>query len=172
MSGLSNNLKILLGTESAGKWFEFMSKVGDELPFLLTRGRPTKVEIAMSEIGRSGCTSWSEYIENELSWNVSTWRAWQRAYSIVVKYPYLRDLELSASAINTLNTKADVFPLDINAYKLARAGLSAHNEKAKAESIGALKKRVSGLKGEVKALEGRINTHNGKSWFFRLFSKV
>jgi len=156
MSDLSISLRSLLGAESAGEWIYFMDKIGAELPFLLSRGRPTATAIADSEIGASGHKSWSSYIEHELHWNVNTWRAWQRAYTLVAKYPYLRDLELSASAINSLNAKSNKFPADLESYNSAKAEIKTNADATKAESLSALKQRVLSLEENNSELSSEL----------------
>jgi len=185
MSELSTSLRSLLGAESAGEWVNFMDKIGVELPFLLTRGRPTADAITDSEIGRSGHKSWTSYVENELAWNISTWRAWQRAYSAIVKFPYLRDLGLSASAINALNAKSESFPSDLDAYNAVRAGIASNANKARTYSLVALKDRIGILesdisealsethsaKEKISALQARLSSFNALSWFARVFAR-
>jgi len=97
----------LLGSESGDKWLEFMDYVNQNLSHILKRGKPKIEDIEQSIIGKSGFKSWKEFIESPtteggLSWNLSTFDSWKRAYSIVCNYDFLRDLELSASFINTI----------------------------------------------------------------------
>lgn len=115
-------MREILGTESSNTWINFMDYVTETLPFL-SQGKPKKSDISKSIIGHNGFTSWIDMIiaptENGgLAWNISSWKAWRRAYSVVEKYEYLRDLELSASKINTIynETKSD-FPPDLESFE-------------------------------------------------------
>jgi len=152
MSELANSLRSLLGAESSGEWVRFMDKIAVELPFLLKRGRPTAAAISDSEIGTAGCKSWSDYIEAKLNWNTSTWRAWQRAYTVVSEFPYLRELELSASAVNALKAKSDQFPPDLSAYNALRAEMEVNADKTRSNSLTALKQHVQSLEQDLNTL--------------------
>ena len=112
---IATRLRRLLGAESAGAWIDFMDMVHRELPFLTAPGRPKKSDVEASEIGRSGFGSWVEMIEapvekGGLGWNRHSWNAWRRAYRRVRQYPYLRELGLTASQINTAAQKGETFP--------------------------------------------------------------
>jgi len=186
MSELSNDLKSMLGTESGAEWLRFMDKIAVDLPFLLNRGRPTAAAIKTSEIGATGCKSWSEYIEKELSWNVNTWRAWQRAYAKVLEFPYLRGLELTASAINALNAKSDAFPADSDAHKALTDALAAKSTDDAANTLKGLKQRIAELEQAQKdsaeqfevlrnrfaALQARVGEFKSLNWFKRIFAEL
>jgi len=186
MSELSNDLKSILGAESGAEWLTFMDRIACDLPFLLNRGRPTAAAIAGSEIGVSGCKSWSEYIEKELSWNVNTWRAWQRAYSKVLEFPYLRDLELTASAINALNAKAKEFPADLDAHSALTSSLAVKSADDAANTLKALRERIreleraqmadaeqfNALRNRFATLQARVSAFKILNWFSRIFAKL
>jgi len=181
MSELSNDLKSMLGDD----WLKFMDRIAVDLPFLLNRGRPTASDIKISEIGAAGCKSWSEYIEKELNWNVNTWRAWQRAYSKVLEFPYLRDLELTASAINALNAKSDEFPADLDAHSALTSSLAVKSTNDAAETLKGLRERIRDLEQAQKSdaeqfnvlrnrfasLQSRVRAYESLNWFSRLFAK-
>jgi len=186
MSELSNDLKSILGAESGSEWLTFMDRIACDLPFLLHRGRPTSSAVAGSEIGAAGCKSWSEYIEKELLWNVNTWRAWQRAYSKVLEFPYLRDLELTASAINALNAKCDVFPADLDAHSALTSSLAVKASDDAANTLKGLKQRIAELEQAQKekdiefevlgnrfaSLQIRVRDFKRLNWFSRIFAKL
>lgn len=97
----------LLGSESGDKWLEFMDYVNQNLSHILKRGKPRIQDIENSIIGKSGFKTWKDFIESStqtggLGWKIATFDSWKRAYSIVCNYEFLRDLELSASFINTI----------------------------------------------------------------------
>jgi len=95
-------LKGLLGVHTKYEWITFMDETMECCPFLKSRGKPSKEDIAKSIIGLSGYSKWKEYIVGELQWSVYTWDSWRRAYKLVLAYPYLRELEVTASQINTI----------------------------------------------------------------------
>ncbi|KKN43704.1 hypothetical protein LCGC14_0700450 [marine sediment metagenome] len=102
--------KELKQLKNDGKWIELMDAIHDAMPFLFSPGRPTHEQIENSEIGRTHHENWSEYIRWELDWNDSGWRAWIRAYKVVLAYPYLRKLDVTASIINIRKSMLDTFP--------------------------------------------------------------
>jgi hypothetical protein len=93
-----------------GKWIAFMDAIHSAMPFLFSPGRPTNLQIESSEIGQAKCENWSDYLVLELGWNESGWRAWIRAYKVVLAYPYLRQLNVTASLINIRKSKLETFP--------------------------------------------------------------
>jgi hypothetical protein len=120
-----------LGAESGNQWLNFMDYTYEILGNIVSgRGKPSAELIKESIIGKAGFTSFKEMIEapvadNGLGWNISAWNAWRRAYSVVIKHPYLRDLELTASNINTIynELKKEGFPDnidDFNEYQVNR----------------------------------------------------
>ena len=116
-------LKDLLGTESSDNWINFMDYIHQELSLILKIGKPRAVDIENSFIGQVGFKSWREMIdaredEGGLAWNHASFDAWKRAYSVVLKHSYLRELELTASQINTMQreSKPD-FPTSLSEFK-------------------------------------------------------
>jgi hypothetical protein len=120
-----------LGAESGNQWLNFMDYTYEILGNIVSgRGKPSAELIKESIIGKAGFTSFKEMIEapvadSGLGWNISAWTAWRRAYSVVIKHPYLRDLELTASSINTIynELKKEGFPDnedDFNEYQVNR----------------------------------------------------
>jgi hypothetical protein len=94
-------LKNLLGAQARFGWIVFMDEIMLCLPFLMNKGRPSKVDIQSSVVGQSGYRTWSEYVVGELKWNVNTWYSWRRAYALVMKYEYLKKCNVTASQINS-----------------------------------------------------------------------
>jgi hypothetical protein len=125
----SEKLIELLGSESGDKWLEFMDFASEKLSNILSRGKPKKEDIEASIIGENGFKSWKEFVESPtsergLGWKIATFDSWKRAFAIVGQYPYLRNLGLTPSFINTVNreTKGD-FPSsesDFNAFVAKR----------------------------------------------------
>ena len=113
-----------LGAESGNQWLNFMDYSYEILGNIVSgRGKPSAEIIKESIIGKAGFTSFKEMIEapvadSGLGWNISAWTAWRRAYSVVIKHPYLRDLELTASNINTIynELKKEGFPDNIGDF--------------------------------------------------------
>ena len=130
----------LLGSESGDRWLEFMDYVNQNLSHILKRGKPKAEDIENSIIGKAGFKTWKEFIESPtaqggLAWNLSTCDSWKRAYSIVCNYPFLRNLELSASFINTIyrETKPN-FPIsesDLNEFLAVREEKAIANQQNK-----------------------------------------
>ncbi len=148
-------LKELLGAESGASWIAFMDYVKTELAHVLTRGKPRKKDIEESIIGQAGFTSWSEMIEtptaeNGLGWNLAAWDSWKRAYSLIQKYPYLRYLELTASAINTVHreTKPN-FPVDVAAWSFYKSGREILQADRQQNSLKAAQKTVEQVKEQL-----------------------
>ena len=113
-----------LGAESGNQWLNFMDYTYEILGNIVSgRGKPSAELIKESIIGKAGFTSFKEMVETPvqesgLGWNISAWTAWRRAYSVVIKHPYLRDLELTASSINTIynELKKEGFPYNIDVF--------------------------------------------------------
>lgn len=188
MSDLTTELQSLLGAEAGDGWIRFMDKVAGELPFLLDAGRPSKGQISSSQIGQLGFKSWKAMIES-MGWNESGWRAWSRAYRVVIEFPYLRHLGISASAINTAWNKSkenDDFPGTADAWAGSREATKSAQELAKASSLANAQKELSRLQDQLKHatralvdvkrvsadLETRIARYNALGWVKRLFSDV
>jgi flagellar motility protein MotE (MotC chaperone) len=152
---LAFSLREKLGSESTGKWIEFMDSVGASLPFLLrSAGRPTTEEIARSQITAGGFTSWRQMIETSpdlggLGWSYDTYKAWKKAYNLVLKHPYLRDLALSSSEINTIQRENKEFPATLEAFEALKNGRKDAQEERRQNSVAALQKQLFVAKKEA-----------------------
>ena len=110
-----SKIKALLGTESGAAWIVFMDYIYTELSEVLGKqGKPTKQAIESSLIGQAGFKSWKDMVETEekkggLGWNYASFDSWKRAYKMVLAHPFLRELEITASQINTLNRESKKF---------------------------------------------------------------
>lgn len=160
-------IKLLLGVESSDKWIELMDYIYVVLSDVLTVGKPTKSSIENSIIGENGFKSWKEMFttaqnKGGFGGNYSSYEAWKRAYSIVLKFEYLRDLELTASQINTINreTKPN-FPTNSDEFK---AILSARGDKQRQMQQNSLKD----AQNKNYELEVRITEQNLKLDALRL----
>lgn len=146
MSTISNELRLLLGAESAGAWVKFMDLIVQKLPFLITAGRPTKAHIANSSIGKAGFTSWAEMVtapseQEGLAWNISQWKQWRRAFGFVLRHPYLRDLEITASeVVRMANHAGDKFPDSLERWSETTEKRKADGEARRIHSLADAKK--------------------------------
>jgi len=139
----ASQIREKLGSESTGKWLEIMDFMISELPFLRSAGRPTISEISNSRVGRAGFDSFRLFVEEKqklggLGWSFNTYKSWKKAHTLVEKYPYLRDLEISASEINTLERENSEFPSTLDAYfslKKDRKTLLEERQKTKNTSL-------------------------------------
>jgi len=162
MTELEQELQDLLGAEMDGAWVDFMDYVNTALPFLFDAGRPSSSQIKGSQIGSSGFTSWGDLIKS-LGWNESSWRAWSRAYKIIIKFPYLRDLDLSASMINTSwNKLKPNFPENIAEWELFRDKVQAEQEEKQQNSLKEAQKQVKSAHSEILSQRSTIDGFNGE----------
>jgi len=168
MSLISNRLKILLGAEADDGWIDFMDAVHLDLPFLFKAGRPTSKEIEDSEIGAAGHKSWSSYIEKELKWKGSQWRAWMRAFKLVLEHPYLKSQGLTASAINTMNNKSDDFPSTAQKFNEIKADETRNVEKKRLESLAQTRRYLEAVTLERDALKSQVSAFNQSPWFKKM----
>jgi hypothetical protein len=102
----------LLGSESGSRWIEFMDEIKRDLSNILRQGKPKKEDIEASIIGQSGFESWSDMVNaptnaGGLGWNIASFNAWRRAYSLIETHSYLRNYEFSASQITLSTMKLD-----------------------------------------------------------------
>jgi hypothetical protein len=171
MSQVTEKFKSLLGAETGNGWIKFMDEVNAEMPFLFGAGRPTKEQIQNSEIGRCGHASFAEYVEKSLNWNVSQWRAWMRAFKVVQKHSYLRQLNITASAINTLNSKSDVFPASLSDYENQRSEIVADQQNRQDNSLSDAKRINAELTAEIERLKREMAAFNKLPWYKKLFFK-
>jgi hypothetical protein len=132
-----------LGAESGNQWLNFMDYTYEILGNIVSgRGKPSAELIKESIIGKAGFTSFKEMVETPvqesgLGWNISAWTAWRRAYSVVIKHPYLRDLELTASSINTIynELKKEGFPENIEAFNEYQVNRASGQKDRQAHSL-------------------------------------
>lgn len=154
---LASSLREKLGSESAGRWIDFMDLIGHSLPFLLrSAGRPTNEEIASSAIGAAGFKSWRDMVEHSpawggLGWSYDTYKAWKKAYSLVLRHPYLRDLSLSSSEINTIQRENKEFPASLEAFKALKETRKDAQEERRLNSVASLQKQLSTEKAKAAA---------------------
>lgn len=158
----AENLRSILGAESAGRWILFMDNIKSSLPFLLdSAGRPKAEDIRQSRIGDAGFESWTQMVEASpawggLDWSIDSWKAWKRAYAVVQEHAYLRDLGLTASEINTLNREFDQFPASAEALEAAKAERADKMEAKRGNSITTLKAQLTESQGKVSTLTNRV----------------
>lgn len=162
----------ILGTESGNAWLNFMDYTHEILAGIVDkRGAPSAETIENSIIGEAGFSSWKAMIEaptehGGLGWNISSWDLWKRAYRIVNQYPYLRDLELTASEIKTLHTETkDSFPADLEAFNEYHANRMEFIQSKRQNSLSNAKKindelvlELSTLKEQVANLSQQLET--------------
>lgn len=162
-----------LGTEAnAGQWMTFMQAVTRLLPDVLSVGRPTAEAIKRSAIGQLGFSSWAAMIEaptdaGGLGWNVSAWRAWRRAWSVVQAYPWLRDQPMSSSEVNVLAAEVKrngaPFPRSIQELEEYRAKTLAEAEQRRADSSQALHDRVTAAETAAADLRQQLTAANARA---------
>ena len=142
-------LQSLLGAESKGHWIKFMDYVDAELPFLSCPGAPKRAEIENSIIGQKGSNSWANFIDKELHWNIHSWKAWRKAFHLVKQYPYIRDLMLTASEINTIKSRNKLFPPTEEALEAIKVERQAEIAATHTQSVAALNKKITDVKTEL-----------------------
>lgn len=150
-----------LGTETvANQWMLFMAALREQLPAVLSRGRPSKKDIEASVIGALGFSTWREMCEAPvdqrglgLSW--STWRQWSRAWSVVQQHPNLEGAQLTAAEVNRIATEAkstgEPMPADKTAIEGFRKRQNERKAAARAETHTALKSRLEALQADLEA---------------------
>jgi flagellar motility protein MotE (MotC chaperone) len=176
---IAYSLREKLGSESAGKWLEFMDFIESSLPFILRgAGRPTTEEIASSAIGYGGFTSWREMIESSsawggLGWSYDTYKAWKKAYSLVQQHPYLRNLALSSSEINTVRRENKEFPASLEAFEALKNSRKDAQEERRQNSVAALQKQLFIAKKEVtEAQNGLAISHASEAQSKSVLSQI
>jgi len=142
----------MLGTESAGGWLYFMHYAHRQLHGIIdSRGKASAERIRESFIGRAGFSGWFEMIEAPISegglgWNISKWKQWQRAFRLVRSNPYLEQLDLTPSQINTLyNETKPEFPTDLAGYEAHQASKAARLAERQANSLKLSNERIHEL---------------------------
>ena len=162
-----------LGSENnPSQWLVFMNTAKQHLPFLFESGRPTKAQIENSIIGRLGFSSWAEMIEADqdkqgLSWSVNSWKQWSKAFKQVSAYPYLAEMDITASAVMKLKSMfRDDFPTTAESLEQAQLETKARREKEEAEKVSNLKARVSELEQKLVAASAKIEVLEKQSGEF------
>ena len=166
-----NELLTALGSENnPSQWLVFMNTAKQHLPFLFESGRPTRQQIEISIIGQLGFASWSEMIETDqdkqgLSWSVNSWKQWSKAYKVVLQHSYLTEMNLTASAVMTLQSlfKDIDFPANAEELEQAKAAIAEKKKSDEAEKVSSLKARVLELEKELIAANAKIEVLNSNS---------
>jgi hypothetical protein len=165
MNDFSKKLSELVGTGEA--WITFMDTVKSELSDVLKQGKPRRESIENSVIGELGFKSWIDFIEaprneNGLAWNQASWKLYKRAYSVVEKHPYLRQTELSASFISTLNRELSEFPATLESLEYEIKTRASKLEAKKGVSLLASRQEINDLKDQVADLNIKLAEQRGK----------
>lgn len=159
----AQDLRDSLGAESAGLWIFFMDKVQATLPFLIgVAGRPKVDAVRASAIGLAGFDSWFSMVEASpdeggLGWSIDSWKAWKRAYAVVQAHPYLRNLELTASEINTLSREIQPFPPTPEALEAAKLERTQQLNAKRGNAVAALQGQLSDSKNAVESLNTQLS---------------
>lgn len=167
------DLLAALGTENEpAQWMIFMRTVTQLLPDVLSSGRtPTEV-VKRSAIGQLGFTSWREMIEaptadGGLSWNFSAWKAWRRAWSVVLTYPWLGQQPLTSSEVNTL--AADVrrsghpFPQSLEELAAFRELLRNDDEQRRVATLQGQTDRADAAEATVAELRTQLTAATARA---------
>jgi hypothetical protein len=155
----AQDLREALGAESAGLWIFFMDKIRATLPFLLdSAGRPKADAVRSSAIGAAGFDSWFSMVEASpeqggLGWSIDSWKAWKRAYSVVIQHGYLRNLELTASEINTLSREIQPFPTTQEVLESAKLERKQQLAAKRGNAVSALRSQLNDSQESYKALK-------------------
>lgn len=160
-----------LGTETnPAQWMTFMARVRQELPEVLSRGRPSKSAIDASPIGALGFSTWRAMCEAPVSdgglgllW--STWRQWSRAWATVQQHPALEETPLTAAEVNRIAQEAknadEPMPGDRDAVQAFRERQETRKADARAESHVAMKNRLEALQGDLEVARTEGEHSNG-----------
>ncbi len=160
-TNLASSIRENLGSESAGQWINVMDLIRSSLPFLLQAGRPTNEQIASSDIGLAGFSGWRDMVETlpkngGLGWSYDSYKAWKKAYSLVLKHPYLRDLSLSSSEINTIQRENKEFPATLEAFENTKEKRKDALDGRRLNAVAGLQKQLLGAKNEAAALQTNL----------------
>ncbi len=141
-----------LGSENnPQQWMEFCETIDKHIPEMSTKGRMSKKEVEQSLIGKLGFDSFKSYIESDLEegglgWSSGGWNAYRRAWSLVKKHPYLRQLEIKSGWLNAFANqckKADIeFPTTIEAYNEIQESKAEARENNKDAKLDEQSKRI------------------------------
>jgi len=165
-SDFAEGLREALGAESAGLWIYFMDKIEATVPFLLsTAGRPRRDDILDSPIGEAGFESWGAMVEaspdeNGLGWSLDSWKAWKKAYAVVQAYPYLRELDITASEVNTLARELEPFPESEEELEAAKAERRERLEAKRGNSVSSLRRQLTESRQELEAIAPQLHRAN------------
>lgn len=166
---LKKQLIALLGTESKSAWMNFMQFLDNEMPFLANKGRPSKSEIENSIIGESGFTSWQAMCdtatsENGLGWSYNTYRLWKKSWNVVNQHLYLKDLELSASEINSVylecSKKNIDFPASGEDFELFKKASKSVKRAEDAKANENLAKELAEAQAQIQLLTAQVEDMN------------
>lgn len=150
-----------LGTETnPAQWMVFMRTVRDQLPDVLSRGRPSKAAIESSPIGALGFTSWKAMCEAPvedgglgLPW--SQWRQWSRAWAVVQQHHRLQNAPLTAAEVNRIAAEAkaanEPMPHDMATIESFQERQAERKAAARAETQTAMKERLKALEADLAA---------------------
>jgi len=150
-----------LGTETnPAQWMVFMRTVREQLPAVLSKGRPTKAAIDGSPIGALGFSSWRAMCEAPvdqgglgLPW--STWRQWSRAWAVVQQHPGLQGAPLTAAQVNRLHSESqsadEPMPADMEEVEGFQERQAERKAAARANTQAAMKDQVEALEGQLTA---------------------
>ena len=157
------DLRDSLGAESAGLWIFFMDKVQAMLPFLIRGvGRPKTGAVRASAIGAAGFDSWFAMVEASpdeggLGWSIDSWKAWKKAYAVVQAHPYLRNLELTASEINTLSREIQPFPPTSEALEEAKLERTKKLDAKRGNAVATLRVQIAEAKKNIESLTTQLD---------------
>jgi uncharacterized phage infection (PIP) family protein YhgE len=158
----AQDLRDSLGAESAGLWIFFMDKVQAMLPFLIGEaGRPKVDAVRASVIGAAGFDSWFSMVESSpdeggLGWSIDSWKAWKKAFAVVQAHPYLRNLELTASEINTLSREIKPFPPTPEALEAAKLERTKKLNAKRGNAVAALQGQLAEAKTAIESLTTQL----------------
>lgn len=150
-----------LGTETnPAQWMTFMRTVRDQLPDVLSKGRPSRAAIQASPIGALGFDTWRGMCEAPieqrglgLPW--SQWRQWSRAWAVVQQHPDLEKAPLTAAEVNRIATEAkaanEPIPTDTAAIEAFQERQAERKKAARESTQAALKTRLEALETDLSA---------------------
>lgn len=159
---LAATLRERLGSESQGQWILFMDEISQQLPFLLGgAGRPTAESIESSAISRAGFTSWREMIETApqrggLGWSYDTYKSWKKAYAVVLAHPFIRELALTASEVNTIARESEQWPDSPEALERFREERKSTLNARRENSVQALQAQLEQKRVEEEGLRTEL----------------
>lgn len=160
-----------LGSENnPSQWMIFMETCEELIPTVMTSGRPTEKSIQSSMIGQLGFDSWKAMIEaptnqNGLGWKWEGWRSFRRAWTVVSKNPYLKDMDLKAgwinSAVASIKRNGDEFPATREDFDIYQQQESERAKTRKENSVVGLKQEIMDLKSQINTLQQDLAKQTG-----------